>query len=198
MFFFLHHWRFHAVNIKGFTGPNFVGSFYQHISIPTGRKILHSNSSQHPLESPWMHQCTEIPSSTLEACPTSVEKKKEVSYEDADKDIVKRKTSDETLVSTKLPYQRRFSSNDWVWVKSPDLRQSFRIFFHPGTLSQSSRMKGHPETLDKVSGRHKKWIRRLFSGDFHFFVVNCVSKSPEKAKFPDHKKWPFTAVGDFF
>ena len=80
-----------------------AGSFYQHISIPTGRKILHSNSSQHPLESPWMHQCTEIPPSTLEVCPTSVEKKKEVNYEDANKDIVKRKTSNETLVSTKLP-----------------------------------------------------------------------------------------------
>ena len=103
LIFFLHHWRFHTVNKKVFTGPNSVGSFYQLVSIPTGRKILHSNSSQRPLESPWMHQCTEIPSSTLEVCPTSVEKKKEVSYEDANKDIVKRKTSNETLVSAKLP-----------------------------------------------------------------------------------------------
>ena len=111
LLFFLHHWRFHTVNTRGFTGPNSVAFFYQLISIPTGRKILHSNSSQHPLESPWMHQCTEIPPSTLEVCLKSVEKKKEVSYEDANKDIVKRKTSNETLVSTKLPYQRPFSSN---------------------------------------------------------------------------------------
>ena len=108
---FLHHWRFHAVNTKGFTGPNSVAFFYQLISIPTGRKILHSSSSQHPLESPWMHQCTEIPPSTLEVCPKSVEKKKEVSYEDTNKDGVKRKTNNETLVSAKLPYQRHFSSN---------------------------------------------------------------------------------------
>ena len=74
-------------------GLNFVAFFSQHTSPYAGRKILHSNSSQHLLESPWMHQCTEIPSSTLEVCPTSVEKKKEVSYEDANKDIVKRKTS---------------------------------------------------------------------------------------------------------
>ena len=48
LLFFLHHWRFHTVNTKGFTGPNSVAFFYQLISIPTGRKILHSNSSQHP------------------------------------------------------------------------------------------------------------------------------------------------------
>ena len=97
------------------------------------------------MESPWMRQCAETPPSTLEVCPTSVEKKKEVSYEDANKDIVKRKTSDETLVSTKLPYQRRYSSNDWVWVKSTESSESLRIFFHPGTLS--SREKVHPETF---------------------------------------------------
>ena len=103
LLFFHHHWRFHTVNTKGFTGPNSVAFLYQLISILTGRKILRSNVFQHPLESPWMHQCTETPPSTLEVCPTSVEKKKEVNYEDANKDIVKRKTSNETLVSTKLP-----------------------------------------------------------------------------------------------
>ena len=167
-----------------------AGSFYQRISMPTGRKILRSNSSQHPLESPWMRQCAETPPSTLEACPTSVEKKKEVSYEDANKDVVKRKTSDEALVSTKLPYQRRLYSSDWVWVKSPERSESLRIFFHPGALRQSSRMKWRPGALRAKSPDHKKRIRRLFSGDFRFFVAVCVSKSPEKAKLPDHKKWP--------
>ena len=88
---------------KGIYRPQFCRIF-----LPAGfytywKKDPALNSSQHPLESPWMRQCTEIPPSTLEVCPTSVEKKKEVNYEDANKDIVKRKTSNETLVSTKLP-----------------------------------------------------------------------------------------------
>ena len=47
----------------------------------------------------------------MEVAQTVVEKKNGVSYEDGDKNIIKRKKSVETLVSTKRPYLRPFSPN---------------------------------------------------------------------------------------